>query len=112
MEEYLTLLSLMEEVESHLLAEWQWRYTGCGQGLWMQKLIPLVGVEVGEVDFYLSQALSSYGSFREFLFHFKKSDIRHCENAVKRRHLTMSFAIVRDIPQDGLRHWTTKTRLR
>lgn len=79
MRTYATLSLLIEDIESYLLAEWHRRYQTCGRGLWTQELIPLVGVDVGDVDFHLSQALSGHGCFREFLHRFRRWPTPLCE---------------------------------
>lgn len=78
-ETHSTLSSLVVEVEGLLLEEWQRRYDSCGHGAWTRDLLPVVGVEVPELDFYLAQALSGHGTFREYLFRFKRAGSPLCE---------------------------------
>ncbi|KPU77521.1 uncharacterized protein Dana_GF27522 [Drosophila ananassae] len=56
------------------LANWQSLWENSTKGLWTHRLIPDKGIwtgrKHGEVDFYLTQALSGHGCFRSYLKRF------------------------------------------
>ena len=73
------LQSVRESLELQLREVWQRRYDTCGKGAWTAYLIQQVGVAVPGLDFSLGQALSGHGTFREYLFRFKRSSTPKCE---------------------------------
>ncbi|KAH8316569.1 hypothetical protein KR067_010713, partial [Drosophila pandora] len=56
------------------LANWQILWANSTKGRWTHRLIPDVGLWIGrkhgEVDFYMTQALSGHGCFRSYLKRF------------------------------------------
>lgn len=67
--------------DQKLLEIWQARYDRwrCGKDEWTHNLIQTVGIEIQVLDYYLAQALSGHGAFREWLFRFRKSTSPFCE---------------------------------
>ncbi|KAJ8978467.1 hypothetical protein NQ317_016993 [Molorchus minor] len=73
-----------ERARSNLIDRWQAKWRGGTYGRWTHYLIPdvqkWIGRPYGEVDYFLTQALSGHGSFRKYLFerHRAVSDACKC----------------------------------
>lgn len=65
-----------------LLSRWQERWDKGQHGRWTHSLIPNIRKWLerpyGEVDYFLTQALSGHGCFRKFLFGKKRADSDEC----------------------------------
>ena len=78
-DEALSLLEVRENLELQLSERWQQRYEDCNHGAWTRYLLPNVGQDICGLDFYLAQAISGHGCFREYLFRFKRATSPTCE---------------------------------
>ena len=69
-------------MERRLVEKWQTRWHGDQYGRWTHRLIPELATWLDrkhdQVGFYLTQALSSHGSFNAYLKRFKKRDDKSC----------------------------------
>lgn len=65
-----------------LMQKWQERWEYGEQGRWTKRLIPdiqkWVNRTYGEVDYWLTQALSGHGSFRQYLHKMGKTESAQC----------------------------------
>lgn len=70
------------EAREELLARWQQRWQDSPHGRWTFHLIPdiksWIEREYGEVDYFLTQAISGHGCFRKFLFYRNRAASEHC----------------------------------
>ncbi|XP_033228889.1 uncharacterized protein LOC117180500 [Belonocnema kinseyi] len=61
-----------QEARKDLMVMWQEEMSAGRHGGWTYELLPLIEVWLnrpyGEVDYYLTQALSGHGCFRKYLF--------------------------------------------
>lgn len=71
----------------HLIAKWQQKWDSGRYGRWTWQLIPNIQrwlhKKQGEVDYFLTQALSGHGCFRKYLFERRRADSNictYCEN--------------------------------
>lgn len=72
-----------QEAREELLRQWQQRWLrNTGTAIWTKTLIPdlikWTGRRHGEVNYYVTQALTGHGCFQEYLHRFKRSDSPHC----------------------------------
>lgn len=65
-----------------LMSRWQQKWLNGTYGRWTCRLIPNIepwfNREFGEVDYYLTQALSGHGCFRKYLFQRGKIEAENC----------------------------------
>ncbi|KAJ8938105.1 hypothetical protein NQ318_013019 [Aromia moschata] len=66
----------------NLMARWQEKWTNGTYGRWTWRLIPNIQRWIqrpyGEVDYFLTQALSGHGCFRKYLHDRQKTDSEAC----------------------------------
>lgn len=71
-----------EEARENLLTRWQNRWRRGKYGRWTYRLIPTIRTWInrpyGEVDYYLTQALSGHGCFRRYLYERRRADSEAC----------------------------------
>lgn len=74
--------NLKTEARSKLWIKWQEEWVNGKYGRWTYSLIPNIREWVerpyGEVDYYITQALSGHGCFKSYLFNRTKSPTNHC----------------------------------
>ncbi|KAJ8939101.1 hypothetical protein NQ314_011232 [Rhamnusium bicolor] len=62
--------------------EWQEEWTAPGKGAWTRRMIRNIGTwiarEHGEVNYYLTQALSGHGIFNTYLYAIGKANNKEC----------------------------------
>lgn len=72
-----------KEARERLETIWQTRWTNGVHGRWTHKLIPNIKNWInrphGEVDYFLTQALSGHGCFREFLYKRRRAETNNCQ---------------------------------
>lgn len=72
-----------KEARTNLEIVWQSRWSNARYGRWTHQLIPNITKWVnrpyGEVDYFLTQALSGHGCFKDFLFKRKRADTNKCQ---------------------------------
>lgn len=77
-----TVMTIRREARRTVLQEWQRRWQEEVTGRWTFCLIPNLDIWIsrkyGEVDFYLTQALTGHGYFREYLHRFKHAMDARC----------------------------------
>ena len=84
-----------ETTQANLLARWQTKWNSGTYGRWTWKLIPDVQRWLkrpcGEVDYFLTQALSGHGCFRKYLYDRNRADSEKCRycDAVDDVHHTL-----------------------
>lgn len=65
-----------------LLERWQVRWDHADTGRWTYRLIPSIHLWIsrpyGEVDYYLTQAISGHGTFKKYLYGKKKRNSAEC----------------------------------
>ena len=70
------------EARRHLMETWQREWENTTKGRWTYLLIPNIEAWVnrkhGEVDYYLTQALSGHGCFRKYLFDRRRAENPAC----------------------------------
>lgn len=81
------------QARQNLIDRWQERWDQEERASWTKKLIPNVGRWLnrphGEVDYWLTQALSGHGTFNQYLFRFGKREspeCRYCSNEDTAEH--------------------------
>lgn len=71
-----------DTARENLLRNWQRKWENGKWGRWTYGLIPnierWIGRTFGEVDYYLTQALSGHGCFRKYLFDRRRADSPNC----------------------------------
>lgn len=71
-----------KEARNDLLLNWQMRWDSGTKGRWTHRLIPNVQKWLerpyGEVDYYMTQALSGHGDFQKYLFDRGKAEAPTC----------------------------------
>lgn len=71
-----------EEARRNLLRRWQERWEQGDTGRWTYSLIPNVELWIkrpyGEVDYFITQALSGHGNFNKYLFEKQRRDTAEC----------------------------------
>lgn len=72
----------LDEARQETIGSWQKRWESGQHGRWTHKLIPDIKAWVsrthGEVDYYLTQALSGHGCFMDFLFKRTRAETDRC----------------------------------
>lgn len=83
-----------------LMKRWQNRWDNAKEGRWTWKLLPNIEKwttrQEGEVDYWITQALTGHGCFRQYLYKIKKIDSPecvYCENEDTAEHTL--FACIR-----------------
>lgn len=70
------------EAKNRIKERWQMKWTMGNYGRWTYKLIPVIETWIdrpfGEVDYYISQALSGHGCFRKYLFQRRRAESESC----------------------------------
>lgn len=70
------------EAREDLMAKWQDKWTSGTHGRWTWRLIPSIQEWTerrhGEIDYFLTQALSGHGCFRQYLFKRKRATTDRC----------------------------------
>lgn len=65
------------------MARWQQKWDSASHGRWTARLIPNIGTWIkrpyGEVDYFLTQALSGHGCFEKYLYEKGKRDSDSCK---------------------------------
>lgn len=71
-----------KDAKDNLMQRWQQDWNVGTKGRWTRRLIPEIKKWIdrsyGEVDYFLTQALSGHGCFRKYLFERKRSDTSKC----------------------------------
>lgn len=71
-----------EVARAELLKAWQRKWKTGQHGRWTYRLIPRIEQWIdrpfGEVDYFVTQALSGHGCFKKFLFNRKRADRCEC----------------------------------
>lgn len=71
------------EAKKNLMMKWQQRWDDSLNGRWTHTLIPDINKWInrrhGEVDYFMTQALSGHGCFREYLHRRKRTDADTCK---------------------------------
>lgn len=71
------------EARRNLICRWQTRWDQEDKGQWTKKLIPNIEDWIcrpyGEVDYFLTQALSGHGCYRKYLFERNRADSPECK---------------------------------
>ncbi|XP_030753937.1 uncharacterized protein LOC115880792 [Sitophilus oryzae] len=87
------------------MANWQGRWRTITKGRWTHRIITNISNwqnrRYGEVDYYLTQALSGYGCFNAFLYKRKRSNTeicKYCEAIDDAEH--MLFAVLNGMTQE------------
>lgn len=68
--------------KQRVITRWQDKWENTTKGRWTRKLIPDIQAWInrpyGEVDYFLSQALSGHGCFRKYLYDRRRTDSEQC----------------------------------
>lgn len=71
------------EARKNLIERWQTRWEQQTSGMWTKKLIPNIERWInrshGEVEYYITQALSGHGTFNKYLFDKGKRETAECK---------------------------------
>lgn len=74
--------SAKNEARRKLMESWQHRWEQGDTGRWTYRLIPRIEAWIerpyGEVDYYLTQALSGHGNFNKYLWEKRRRDTAEC----------------------------------
>lgn len=72
----------IDAVRRNTIVQWQERWSAATCGMWTMKLIPniesWINREYGEVNYYLTQFLTSHGYYKKYLHRMGKCDTPYC----------------------------------
>lgn len=69
---------ILQHLDNEVLRIWQKWWTDYKESVWTKELIPTVGVNTPEIDFYLGQALTGHGCFRSYRKRIRKIEDGNC----------------------------------